>query len=218
MNSEGLAMKRFSLIVLIALCCFCSAFAQDSPKISQINLTTSISDGTGTEDQIEDLPGTLVDGICIYLGYREGDYNSSYSAKDLKPLGNESNEVELSISSDDESGLEDTVTVYVIADSNIRDNASASLQIDTSKGWYRSGDDIVAGLPIDALFTAVAVSPEESNVKASVINESLRLDAVAGAPKGANAKVVGYATLSWDTEAQIPAGTYKAEVKVMVEG
>lgn len=208
-------MKRFSLIVLIAMCCFCSTFAIEPSKIY---LSASISDGTGTDDKIEDLPGTLVDGIRIYLGYREGDYNSSYSAKDLKPLGNESNEVELSISSDDESGLEDTVTVYVIADSNIRDKASTSLQLDTSKGWYRSGDDIVAGLPIDVLFTAVAVSPEESNVKASVINESLKLDAVAGAPKGANAKVVGYATLSWDTEAQIPAGTYKAEVKVMVEG
>lgn len=211
-------MKRFSLIVLIAVCCLCSAFAQDSPKIFQINLTTSISDGTGTDDKIEDLPGTLVDGIRIYLGYHEGEYNSSFSAKDLKPLGNESSEVELSISGDDDSGLEDSVTIYVIADSNIRDKASTSLQLDTSKGWYRSGDDIVAGLPIDALFTAVRVSPEESNVKASVINDSLRLDAVAGAPKGANAKVVGYATLTWDTEAQIPAGTYKAEVKVMVEG
>ena len=215
MNLEGLAMKRFSLIVLIAMCCFCSAFAIEPSKIY---LSASISDGTGTDDKIEDLPGTLVDGIRIYLGYREGEYNSSYSAKDLKPLGNESNEVELSISSDDESGLEDTVTVYVIADSNIRDKASTSLQIDTSKGWYRSDDDIVAGLPIDALFTAVAVSPEESNVKASVLNESLVLEAVAGAPKGADAKVVGYATLSWDTDAQIPAGTYKAEVKVMVEG
>ena len=209
-------MKRFSLIVLIVMCCFCSAFAQNSQKIFQINLTTSISDGTGTEDKIEDLPGTLVDGIRIYLGYREGDYNSSYSAKDLKPLGNESNEVELSISSDDESGLEDTVTVYVIADSNIRDKASTSLQIDTSKGWYRS--DELASLPIEADLYAVPVTSEESNVKASVINESLRLDAVAGAPKGANAKVIGYATLSWDTEAQIPAGAYKAEVKVMVEG
>ena len=211
-------MKRFSLIVLIALYCFCSAFAQDSPKTFQINLTTSISDGTGTEDKIEDLPGTLVDGIRIYLGYHEGEYNSSFSAKDLKPIGNESSEVELSISGDDDSGLEDSVTIYVIADSNIRDKASTSLQLDTSKGWYRSGDDIVAGLPIDALFTAVPVSSEESNVKASVINESLVLEAVAGAPKGANAKVVGYATLTWDTEAQIPAGTYKAEVKVMVEG
>lgn len=211
-------MKRFSLIVLIAMCCLCSAFAQNSPKIFQINLTTSISDGTGTEDKIEDLPGTLVDGIRIYLGYHEGEYNPSFSAKDLKPLGNESSEVELSISGDDDSGLEDSVTIYVIADSNIRDKARTSLQLDTSKGWYRSGDDIVAVLPIDALFTAVPVSSEESNVKASVINDSLVLEAVAGAPKGANAKMVGYATLTWDTEAQIPAGTYKAEVKVMVEG
>ena len=218
MNLEGLAMKRFSLIVLIAMCCLCSAFAQNSPKIFQINLTTSISDGTGTEDKIEDLPGTLVDGIRIYLGYHEGEYNPSFSAKDLKPLGNESSEVELSISGDDDSGLEDSVTIYVIADSNIRDKARTSLQLDTSKGWYRSGDDIVAVLPIDALFTAVPVSSEESNVKASVINDSLVLEAVAGAPKGANAKMVGYATLTWDTEAQIPAGTYKAEVKVMVEG
>ena len=211
-------MKRFSLIVLIAMCCLCSAFAQNSPKIFQINLTTSISDGTGTEDKIEDLPGTLVDGIRIYLGYHEGEYNPSFSAKDLKPLGNESSEVELSISGDDDSGLEDSVTIYVIADSNIKDKARTSLQLDTSKGWYRSGDDIVAVLPIDALFTAVPVSSEESNVKASVINDSLVLEAVAGAPKGANAKMVGYATLTWDTEAQIPAGTYKAEVKVMVEG
>lgn len=205
-------MKRFSLIVLIVMCCFCSAFAIEPSKIY---LSASISDGTGTDDKIENLPGALVDGIRIYLGYREGDYNSSYSAKDLKPLGNESNEVELSISSDDESGLEDTVTVYVIADSNIRDKASTSLQIDTSKGWYRS--DELASLPIEADLYAVPVTSEESNVKASVINESLRLDAVAGAPKGANAKVIGYATLSWDTEAQIPAGNYKAEVKVMVE-
>ena len=192
----------------------CAASVQLLPRI--LRRSPSISDGTGTEDKIEDLPGTLVDGIRIYLGYREGDYNSSYSAKDLKPLGNESNEVELSISSDDESGLEDTVTVYVIADSNIRDKASTSLQIDTSKGWYRS--DELASLPIEADLYAVPVTSEESNVKASVINESLRLDAVAGAPKGANAKVIGYATLSWDTEAQIPAGAYKAEVKVMVEG
>lgn len=212
-------MKRFSLIVLIAVCCFCSAFAQNSPKIFQINLTTSISDGTGTVDKIEDLPGDLVKGIRIYLGYKEGEYNSSYSAKDLKPLANEDSAVELSISGDDDSGLETSVTIYVIADSNIKDKASTSLRLDTSKGWYRSDEDnVAAGLPIDALFTAVAVSPEESNVKASVLNESLVLEAVAGAPKGANAKVVGYATLTWDTDAQIPAGTYKAEVKVMVEG
>lgn len=206
-------MKRFSLIVLIAMCCFCSTFAIEPSKIY---LSASISDGTGTDDKIEDLPGTLVDGIRIYLGYREGDYNPSYSANDLKPLGNESNEVELSISGDDDSGLEDSVTIYVIADSNIRDKASTNLQLDTSKGWYRS--DELAVLPIEADLHAVSVNSEESNVTASVINESLRLDAVAGAPKGANAKVVGYATLTWDTEAQIPAGTYKAEVKVMVEG
>lgn len=219
MNSEGLAMKRFSLIVLIALCCFCSAFAQDTPKTFQINLTTSISDGTGTVDKIEDLPGSLVDGIRIYLGYREGEYNSSYSAKELKPLANEDSAVELSISGDDDSGLEDSVTIYVIADSNIKDRASTSLRLDTSKGWYRSDEDnVVAGLPISAELMAVSVSDEESNVKAEVVNDSLKLEAVAGAPKGENAKVVGYATLSWDTEAQIPAGNYKAEVKVMVEG
>lgn len=212
-------MKRFSLIVLIAVCCLCSAFAQDLPKIFQINLTTSISDGTGTVDKIEDLPGSLVDGIRIYLGYREGEYNSSYSAKELKPLANEDSAVELSISGDDDSGLEDSVTIYVIADSNIKDKASTSLRLDTSKGWYRSDEDnVVAGLPIEADLHAVSVNYEESNVTASVINDSLKLDAVAGAPKGANAKVVGYATLTWDTDAQIPAGTYKAEVKVMVEG
>lgn len=212
-------MKRFSLIVLIAVCCFCSAFAKDTPRTFQINLTTSISDGTGTVDKIEDLPGDLVNGIRIYLGYHEGEYNSSFSAKDLKPLENVDNAVELSISGDDDSGLEDSVTIYVIADSNIKDKARTGLQLDTSKGWYRSDEDnVVAGLPIDAEFKAVAVSPEESNVKASVLNESLVLEAVAGAPKGANAKVVGYATLTWDTDAQIPAGTYKAEVKVMVEG
>lgn len=212
-------MKRFSLIVLIAVCCFCSAFAQNSPKIFQINLTTSISDGTGTVDKIEDLPGDLVKGIRIYLGYKEGEYNSSYSAKDLKPLANEDSAVELSISGDDDSGLEDSVTIYVIADSNIKDKASTSLRLDTSKGWYRSDEDnVVAGLPIDAELMAVSVSDEESNVKAEVVNDSLQLVAVAGAPKGEDAKVVGYATLRWDTEAQIPAGTYKAEVKVMVEG
>ena len=209
-------MKRFSLIVLIALCCFCSAFAIDSAKIY---LLASISDGTGTVDKIEDLPGSLVDGIRIYLGYREGEYNSSYSAKDLKPLANEDSAVELSISGDDDSGLEDSVTIYVIADSNIKDKASTSLRLDTSKGWYRIDEDnVVAGLPIYAELMAVSVSDEESNVKAEVENDSLRLEAVAGAPKGADAKVVGYATLSWDTEAQIPAGKYKAEVKVMVEG
>ena len=212
-------MKRFSLIVLIALCCFCSAFAQNSPKIFQINLTTSISDGTGTVDKIEDLPGDLVKGIRIYLGYKEGEYNSSYSAKDLKPLANEDSAVELSISGDDDSGLETSVTIYVIADSNIKEKASTSLRLDTSKGWYRSDEDnVVAGLPIDAELMAVSVSDEESNVKAEVVNDSLQLVAVAGAPKGEDAKVVGYATLRWDTEAQIPAGTYKAEVKVMVEG
>ena len=200
MNLEGLAMKRFSLIVLIAVCCLCSAFAQDLPKIFQINLTTSISDGTGTVDKIEDLPGSLVDGIRIYLGYREGEYNSSYSAKELKPLANEDSAVELSISGDDDSGLEDSVTIYVIADSNIKDKASTSLRLDTSKGWYRSDEDnVVAGLPIDAELMAVSVSDEESNVKAEVENDSLRLEAVAGAPKGEDAKVVGYATLSWDS-------------------
>ena len=212
-------MKRFSLIVLIAVCCFCSAFAQNSPKIFQINLTTSISDGTGTVDKIEDLPGDLVKGIRIYLGYKEGEYNSSYSAKDLKPLANEDSAVELSISGDDDSGLETSVTIYVIADSNIKDRASTRLRLDTSKGWYRSDEDnVAAGLPIDAELMAVSVSDEESNVKAEVVNDSLQLVAVAGAPKGEDAKVVGYATLRWDTEAQIPAGTYKAEVKVMVEG
>lgn len=209
-------MKRFSLIVLIALCCFWSAFAIDPAKIY---LSASISDGTGTVDKIEDLPGSLVDGIRIYLGYREGEYNSSYSAKELKPLANEDSAVELSISGDDDSGLEDSVTIYVIADSNIKDKASTSLHLDTSKGWYRSDEDnVVAGLPIDAELMAVSVSEEESNVKAEVVNDSLQLVAVAGAPKGEDAKVVGYATLTWDTEAQIPAGTYKAEVKVMVEG
>ena len=209
-------MKRFSLIVLIALCCFSSAFAIDPAKIY---LSAFISDGTGTVDKIEDLPGSLVDGIRIYLGYREGEYNSSYSAKDLKPLANEDSAVELSISGDDDSGLEDSVTIYVIADSNIKDKASTSLRLDTSKGWYRSDEDNVAAvLPIDAEFKAVPVSPDESNVKAEVVNDSLQLVAVAGAPKGEDAKVVGYATLTWDTEAQIPAGTYKAEVKVMVEG
>ena len=216
MNSEGLAMKRFSLIVLIALCCFWSAFAIDPAKIY---LSASISDGTGTVDKIEDLPGDLVKGIRIYLGYKEGEYNSSYSAKDLKPLANEDSAVELSISGDDDSGLEDSVTIYVIADSNIKDKASTSLRLDTSKGWYRSDEDnVAAGLPIDAELMAVSVSDEESNVKAEVVNDSLQLVAVAGAPKGEDAKVVGYATLRWDTEAQIPAGTYKAEVKVMVEG
>lgn len=209
-------MKRFSLIVLIALCCFSSAFAIDPAKIY---LSAFISDGTGTVDKIEDLPGSLVNGIRIYLGYREGEYNSSYSAKDLKPLANEDSAVELSISGDDDSGLEDSVTIYVIADSNIKDRASTSLHLDTSKGWYRSDEDnVVAGLPISAELMAVSVSDEESNVKAEVVNDSLRLEAVAGAPKGETAKVVGYATLSWDTEAQIPAGKYKAEVKVMVEG
>ena len=47
-------------------------------------------------------------------------------------------------------------------------------------------------------------------------NANLVLIADTGSPKGEDSRIVGYSELSWDRDADIPAGVYKATVTIEV--
>lgn len=212
-------MKRLSLIMLIALLAFAPLYAQSSPRSYEFVMTSEVAPGSGTEDSIDDIPGVIVNGIRIYLGYMEGAYNSALKISDCKSLNNGSSPAELSIvKTDDEDSLEDVVTIYVAADSNVGKTSEVSIRFNTGDGWVYQGENAanVSTVEIVSAISPADVTSTESNVTASAEDQMLTLTARVGGPLKENAAVVGYNELTWPNDGNIAAGTYTATVSVEV--
>ena len=171
------------------------------------------------EDSIDDIPGVIVNGIRIYLGYMEGAYNSALKISDCKSLNNGSNPAELSVvKTDDEDSLEDVVTIYVAADSNVNKTSEVSIRFNTGDGWVYQGENSVNISPVEIVsdIRSTDATFADSNVTASADDQILTLTARVGGPLKENAAVVGYNELTWPNDGNIAAGTYTATVSVEV--
>ena len=157
-------MKRISLVTLIAFMLIGSLYAADL----DFAMLTSVSEGSGTVDDIGDITGDDADGIKLYIGYKEGPYSSDVTIKDCKPLDNQSTPADVSIVAPDSesSGLYDEVTIYVAADSNVSKETTVNIRFDPGSGWQLDSNTDIEPIAIVADINAVDVTDEESNVKA----------------------------------------------------
>ena len=188
------AVRAISILIIATLAsatCL-SANATDSLEIA---MKTRVGSGSGTLDNIGDIDGISKNGIVVYIGYAEGVYNPSLTIAQCLPVNNADAPMRLSLlDSDKENDDADSVTIYVAADSNV----SSQQSVEVSNP------------------AVVDVPGGESNVKAQVEGDNLILIADAGSPKGEDSRIVGYSELSWDRDADIPAGVYKATVTIEV--
>lgn len=206
-------LKRISLVTLIAFMLIGSLYAADL----DFAMLTSVSEGSGTVDDIGDITGDDADGIRLYIGYREGPYSSDVSIKDCKPLDNQSSPAEVSIVAPDteSTGLYDEVTIYVAADSNVSKETTVNIRFDLGSGWMLADKPGIEPIEIIADIRAADVTDEESNVRAIAAGDNqLSLTARTGEPKKEEAKIVGYSVLSWPNDGMITAGDYSATVSV----
>lgn len=210
-------MKRIALGILLMILLVCAAYADQVV----VDFVSRIENGSGTLDSIGDIDGISKNGIVVYIGYAEGGYDPSLTIAQCLPLNNADAPMRLSLlDSDKENDDADSVTVYVAADSNVSSWQSVELRF-SSTGWVRESSgssDPQVVVDVVSNPAVVDVPGGESNVKAQVEGESLVLIAGAGSPKGEDSRVVGYSELSWDRDADIPAGVYKATVTIEVVG
>ena len=181
------------------------------PVTYEFHMTSTVADGTGTTDNTGDIDAIYYKGIRIFVGYREGSFDSSLRIEECGSLDNVESPVQVSIVDEDVSdkGPDDAVTIYVAADSNVSKTTTATISFDTSGGWTRSG----------AGEGEAAIEMEgRTNVTASVTGDDLVLTAVPGTPLGEDVPIVGYSELSWPNDGEITAGDYTAEVKVEILG
>lgn len=212
------AVRAISILIVATLAsatCL-SANATDSFEIA---MKTRVGSGSGTLDNIGDIDGISKNGIVVYIGYAEGGYDPSLTIAQCLPLNNADAPMRLSLlDSDKENDDADSVTVYVAADSNVSSRQSVELRF-SSTGWVRESSgssDPQVVVDVVSNPAVVDVPGDESNVKAQVEGENLVLIAGAGSPKGEDSRIVGYSELSWDRDADIPAGVYKATVTIEV--
>ena len=185
---------------------------------TSIVLHSSVIDGGGTLDSIDDIPGYEVDGVMIYIGYAIGGYDSALTMKDISSLNNEDQRLYVKLDSAEENIPDDTaVTIYVAADSNVAQPVTISLRLDTGDGWVLQGQRNDYSLPIVAESNAVdGISyPEDSNVIASAWSEYITLEARRGRPKEEATPIIAYSVLTWPNDG-IPAGNYNADVSVVI--
>lgn len=215
-----------SLVVFVGICVlplyadFISLDGSSSPVTYEFHMTSTVADGTGTTDNTGDIDAIYYKGIRIFVGYREGSFDSSLRIEECGSLDNVESPVQVSIVDEDvnDKGPDDAVTIYVAADSNVSKTTTATISFDTSGGWTRSG----AGegeAAIEIVSSAASVTPEgRTNVTASVTGDDLVLTAVPGTPLGEEVPIVGYSELSWPNDGEITAGDYTAEIKVEILG
>ena len=209
-------MKCFSLIMLIAFIIICPLTADAYPAYELV-MSSNIGDGEGTSDSIDDIPGFVVNGIRIYLGYNEGEYNPGLSISDCKALNNSSAPAQLALVASDDSGLENAVTIYVAADSNVSSESAVTLRFDYGSGWTRADGTAGDSVEIVSSVEPTDVTYSDSNVIARDDgNGYLMLLARRGAPKGTESMIVAYNELSWPNDGSFPAGEYTATVSVEV--
>lgn len=209
-------LKRISLVTLIAFTLIGSLCAVDLGTYN-FAMLTSVSEGSGTVDDIGDITGDDADGIKLYIGYKEGPYSSDVTIKDCKPLDNQSTPADVSIVAPDSesAGMYDEVTIYVAADSNVSKETTVNIRFDLGSGWQLDSNKDIEPIAIVADINAADVTDEESNVKALASGDSLlSLIAKTGEPKKEDAKIVGYSVLSWPNDGMITAGDYSATVSV----
>ncbi len=215
-----------SLVIVLGICMlplcadFISIDGLSSPVTYEFHMASSVADGSGTTDNTGDIDAIYYKGIRIFVGYREGSFDSSLRIEECGSLDNVESPVQVSIVDEDvnDNGPDDAVTIYVAADSNVSKTTTATISFDTSGGWTRSG----AGegeAAIEIVSSAASVMPEgRTNVTASVTGDDLVLTAVPGSPLGEVVPIVGYSELSWPNDGEITAGDYTAEVKVEILG
>lgn len=209
-------MKRISSVTLIAFMLIGSLYAVDLGTYN-FAMLTSVSEGSGTVDDIGDITGDDADGIKLYIGYKEGPYSSDVTIKDCKPLDNQSTPADVSIVAPDTelSGLYDEVTIYVAADSNVSKETTVNIRFDLGSGWQLADKPDIEPIEIIADIKAADVTDEESNVRAIAAGDNqLSLTARTGEPKKEDAKIVGYSVLSWPNDGMVTAGDYSATVSV----
>lgn len=208
-------MKRIALGILLMILLVCAAYADQVT----VDFVSRIENGSGTLDNIGDIDGISKNGIVVYIGYAEGGYDSSLTIAQCLPVNNADAPIRLSLlDSDKENDDADSVTIYVAADSNVSSQQSVELRF-SSTGWVRESSgssDPQVVVDVVSNPAVVDVPGDESNVKAQVEGDNLVLIAVAGSPKGEDSRIVGYSELSWDRDADIPAGVYKATVTIEV--
>lgn len=208
---------RTASIMILALVTSANAFAVSDPI--DIAMKTRVGSGSGTLDNIGDIDGISKNGIVVYIGYAEGGYDSSLTIAQCLPVNNADAPMRLSLlDSDKENDDADSVTIYVAADSNVSSQQSVELRF-SSTGWVRESSgssDPQVVVDVVSNPAVVDVPGGESNVKAQVEGDNLILIADAGSPKGEDSRIVGYSELSWDRDADIPAGVYKATVTIEV--
>lgn len=213
------------LLLLFSVIISSSAFAvvedgkESASGVFTLQLGTNVKDGSGTFDEIENIPGYNINGITIYLGYRLGNFSPDVQLKDLNPMSGENDNSDTVINlvpADNESVADTSVTIYLAADSNVKSNVSVRLGFNTGAGWVReSGDFSIEIISAPGVKTDI-VYPDNTNVTAVVIGgEQIQLNARPGSPKGENTPVVAYSVLTWPNDG-IPAGNYNADVSVVI--
>lgn len=207
-------LKRISLVMLIAFMLIGSLYAKDLKLV----MNADVASGSGTNDNIGDIPGIQTpSGITLYIGYLEGDYDSSVDIASCKPLNNADSPAELSILKPEGSDLFDTVTIYVAADSNVDKEKSINIRFSpVNGGWVLENEGGVSFVvPIEGNIETIALSQTESNVTASKsADDVLTLTASIGGPKGDETPIVAYNVLSWENDGNVIAGGYSAEIQL----
>lgn len=223
MNERKNNTKILSLFfIILVLCCSFAYAITDVTAVGNIEggyalvMNADIADASGTLDSIENVPGYVVKGIRIYVGYLVGDYSDAVKIGDTNPLTGTDEEASIILSSSDVEP-DKNVTIYIAADSNVKSNVSVDLDFNTGSGWVRE-DDSSFSLGIGAKSYSVELGKDETNVTATVIGDNSRISLTAkpGPPKGMKTPIVAYSVLSWDPATYIPAGNYNADVSVVI--
>lgn len=211
------------LLFSVIICSSVFAVIEDGKKAASgvftLQLGTNVKDGSGTFDEIENIPGCNINGITIYLGYRLGNFSPDVQLKDLNPMSGENDNSDTVINlvpADNESVADTSVTIYLAADSNVKSNVSVRLGFNTGAGWVRENGDFSIGIISSPGARTDIVYPDNTNVTAVVVGgEQIQLNARPGSPKGENTPVVAYSVLTWPNDG-IPAGNYNADVSVVI--
>ena len=114
--------RVLSLLLLfsVIVCSSVFAVAEDGEKTASgvftLKLGTNVKDGSGTFEEIENIPGYDINGITIYLGYRLGNYSANVQLKDLVPMSGENEQHDTVINlvpADDESAAQTSNRMFL---------------------------------------------------------------------------------------------------------